>query len=211
MPAFYLKGTNAAEPYDSFAFRCLNLKRTVKTSKGTDPTAFQWIGSLEPNPSGTAWQIKTEAVRLVKAAARTDKTTKKVDVSIEIKIEATTLNDKDETSTTMVADKTLVFPGLVIDKETDPKKLAERMHISSAWFPSVPRSKTEQARCTAVKGCSGVSSLTITALVTEVGSGGDTFGAASKAVSDNSKAVNDAIAQALGGKSSGGTSAAKGK
>jgi hypothetical protein len=202
--------------YTTVAFHCLNLTRSIQnkdsTGQKTEP-AFVWTGRMVPNASGSAWKLKTEAVALRWAAARTSKDSGKVDVSVELKMEVTALNDKGETATTTVADKTLKFPGLKIDATADGRVVAKDMNVESSWFPAVPRSQKEIDQCEALgAGCNGVSSITITASVTETGSGGDAFGTLGKEISDNSKSFNDALSQALGGKSQSSTGgSSKGK
>jgi hypothetical protein len=196
--------------YNTLGFDCMSLVRTIKNGDSTTP-AFAWLGSLKPNSSGTAWKIHTENVNLYWAAARTSKDSQKVDVSLEIKIKATTLDDKGSTSTTTVADETLKFPGLKISAQGTSPTDVKTMNVESAWFPAIPRSQKEIDRCKVIEKCDGVSSVTVTVQVTETGSGGDSFGNLSKEVSDNAKSFNDAVNQALGGKaqSSGGTSKSK--
>jgi len=206
-PYYYDKGDEAAikeghDPYIEPAFNCIKLQRTV-LKDGKEEVALVWVGNLLRNESGTALQIRTEDLGFNQAAARTDKSNRMVDLSIEVKIDATILNDRNEIQTTTVADKTLAFPGSKIrgiKLETKPE---------SSWFPAIPRSQKEIDRCEKTS-CKGVSALTISVLVTEIGSGGDAFGELSKQIGDNKKTledtVNKALTNALSPKPTGGTS-----
>jgi len=204
-PSYY--GRVKEKEYSAIAFNCLRVMRTIKDGDKPEVTAFDWIATLVPNDSGTALAIRTDTIKLDRAAARTDQSSRKIDVSVEVKIDATTLNDKGDIVTSTIADKTLAFQGMKIEEPTTQV-------VTSSWFPAIPRSQAEMARCDALQpaasACKGVSPVSISVLVTEVGSGGDTFGDLSKQIGDNKKtledAVNKAVTNALTPQSSGGSS-----
>jgi hypothetical protein len=195
--AFYHRSTQGA--YDEQDFKCIEITRTFKSSTNLEPIAFQWIGELVPNDSRTAYFIRTVSLQLNQAAAKTDMASRKVDVSVEVKIDATTIGDKEEISTATVADKTLAYQGLVITPEKQAAVVDPAVkEVTSSWFPAFPRSDSEIKRCTALgKNCKGVTALNIAILVTEVGSGGDAFGTLGKQIDDNKKTLNDAISKAI--------------
>jgi hypothetical protein len=146
-------------------FDCLWLTRTVKQD-GQDVKALDWFGRLVTNPSRTAARLETEAVRLHRAAARTDAATRKVDVTVAVKIDATTLvNAQGKIATATVADKILAYPGLTtlgdsVPPAGTPPPPPMKRTVESSWFPSVQRTAAETKACddTACKGVSALSS-----------------------------------------------------
>jgi hypothetical protein len=197
----------SVNPYALSMFNCIRVIRTVKTPDDPEAKAFEWAAALIPNDSGTALRIESKSVKLGLAAARTDKASRRVDLTVEVKIDVTSINEKGAITTTTIGDKILVYPG-----QTLPVT-AERKPVLSSWFPAVPRSPIEISRCESLQtppACKGVSAVDVFVLVTEVGSGGDAFGQLGKEIDDNKKtltdAVNKAVSDALTPKPSGGSS-----
>lgn len=209
----YYYGRVAANDYSRLAFTCLLLTRTVADGAGPSADALRWVATLVPNDAGTAVRVETNVLQLQRAAARTDRKTRKVDVSIAVKIDATTLTDKGDITTSTVVDKTLAFAGVKLE---DAGRTA-----TSSWFPAIPRTRAEMVRCEeqhapgtpADSRCRGISAVTLSVLVTEVGSGGTAFGDLSKQIGDNRKTIEDtlgkALSDALTPAASGGTSKGK--
>jgi hypothetical protein len=190
-------GSATALKYSQASFNCLRLTRTIGEQEA--PTeALVWVGSLIPNDSGTALMLKTDSITLKRAAARTDKATRQVDVSVEIKIDATTLNEKGEIVTSTIANKVLAYPRLITPGDETATVQPVVRDVSSSWFAAVPRSQKEIDKCESLQEasppCGGVSPVTVSLLVTEVGSGGETFGNLAKQIDDNKKTLNDAVA-----------------
>ena len=90
---FYGEDPGAKGKYHQIQAQCMTLVRSIDVA-GKRESAFQWVGRLIGNDSGTAWKIHTDAVLLKKAAARTDRSSHKVDVKLEVKIEAMTVDEK---------------------------------------------------------------------------------------------------------------------
>ena len=93
LPYYYIRGTDNS--FQNPTLTCLRLTRTINDpATKKDVVAFEWVGKLVPNDSGTALSIQTVALNLNRAAARTDAKTRKVDITVEVKADATYLNDK---------------------------------------------------------------------------------------------------------------------
>lgn len=197
LPYFYPKG--APSP-----FNCLRVTRTFEVEEnGTkaEKDAMVWAGIFQPNDSGTALRVKTQRLRLLAAAARTGKNEGSVDLSLEIKIDAVAMNDKREIVSTTIADKVLKFPKFTIGSDMtflDQEDWSAQKAGTSSWFPALPRSTAEETKCDGLgNSCHGVTPVTIAVSWTEVGSGGDSFGALGKEIDDNKKTLNDAISKTI--------------
>ena len=195
LPSFYLKSNH----FKPNGYNCLGLWRTVKRAGQSErEAAFEWIAVLSPNDSGTALQIKTESIMLRFAAARTGSKSRKVDVTVEVKIDATTLNDKGDTVTTTIADKVLAYPGLTIPESIEALATPTASSVESSWFPAIPLSQKEIEKCNALHAnCAGASPVNVSVLVTETGSGGDDIGDLGKEIGDNKKTLSDAVSKAI--------------
>ncbi|MDF0673335.1 MAG: hypothetical protein P0120_03180 [Nitrospira sp.] len=206
LPEFYLKDRGSKQ-YTKPAYNCLRLIRIID-DKTTDSSsankktkrAFVWRAALIPNESGTALKIDTIDTKLSLAGARTDSASRKIDVSVEIKIDATTYNKQGDIVTTTIADKTLSYPGMTTP-ELNKEATFVASTVESSWFPPIPRSDAEIQKCEAIHSsggeCRGVSAITISALVTETGSGGDDFGTLGKQIDDNKKTLADALSTTI--------------
>jgi hypothetical protein len=193
--------------YSKGTFNCLRLQRTIRAD-GQEVVAFRWVGALVWNTSTTSLKVETEALEISRAAARTDKGSRKIDVTIEVKIDSTTHNERGDGITTTLADKTLAFPGAIIG-ETYPLGTDDTKVGTSSWFPEIPKGQQEIDRCGLLTACLGVTALNVSVMVAEVGSGGDSFGELGKQIDDNKKTMEDAVSKAidaLTSKSSGGSS-----
>ena len=206
-PPWAKRWFSTAPAYSVPVFNCLRLTRTI-TEAGQKTNALVWIGAVVPSGSGTALKAESRFLALPLAAARTDRATRAVEVSVELKLDATVANEKGQITTINVADKIIGHPDLHVRStyDPDPKKA-----YSSSWFPAIPKTPQEIAQCAALnEECAGVSAVSVSILVTEVGSGGEAFGELGKQIDDNKKtlsdAVNKAVTDALTEKPKGGSS-----
>ena len=202
--------------------RCITIKRTFEESQSSVFTAeevkmlnlaFMWGGQLQESKSGTAFKFRTDRIILRRAGARTDSDTRKVDVTVQLKIEAITTNEKGDFSSTAVADKVLSFPGLTTPeqgKPTSPRVFSVGQTGSgsdstgeSSWFPKIAFSQKDIEKCTSKLGRSvletkcPVTPVTISVLVTEAGSGSSDFGKLIKEIDDNKQTLSDSLGKAL--------------
>jgi hypothetical protein len=203
--------------------RCIMIKRTFEEGVSAEPIseeeakkhklAFWWAGQLLDVESGSASKFRTDKIMLRRAAAKTDSSTRKVDVTVELKIDAITTNDKGEAASTATADKILTFPGLTTpERKKDAQPLAfptaetgkgSNSSGESSWFPRVPYSQKDIDRCVGKAGAADLNTkclvvpVTISFLVTEAGSGSSDFGDLAKEIDDNKKTLGDALNKAL--------------
>ncbi|MBL1265811.1 hypothetical protein [Candidatus Methylomicrobium oryzae] len=177
-------GANANYIYNiKDPMNCIKITRTISPKNTNDdpPIAFEWVAGLEETSTNTeikALSLKPKWMILNKAAARTDSSSKKVDVSIEIKIDVTAENEKKSVVTSNFADKFINYSGSVIGYICAQK---EKCPESTSWFPAIPNGAF----------------VNISAVITEVGSGGESFGTLGKQIDDNKKTLNDAVAKVI--------------
>lgn len=191
VPFYYPKDPSGPSP-----FNCIRLQRTLPTAKGdARQLAFEWVGAIETTPSASAQRISTVGLRLARAAARTDRATRQVDVSVEVKVDAILLDKDGQPTSVSVTDKVLAYPSLVTPGDTGVPVSWSKPDVASSWFPAIPVSAKEAVACAAAASCKGVTAVTVFAQVTEVGTGGDDFGNLSKQIDDNKKTAIDAIVQ----------------
>jgi hypothetical protein len=213
-PFYY---TRDRDKYLQPSFDCVRLIRYIKEGDRDNALAFRWVGSLEPTASGSGLTVKTRELLLRRAAALTDEKTRKVDITVEIKIDVTTENDKGQITTANVGDKTLLYQGVQTPGQTstEPAPIEEALQVSSSWFPAIPRGQKEIDRCNSLgaEECKGVSAVNVAVQVTETGSGGDAFGTALKQFDDNKATLNtmvkDLVSGALTPTTGGGSSKSK--
>jgi hypothetical protein len=202
----------------SASFDCVHLIRSIteKGERGDEPVlAFETYVRIETAPGGQAQRLVPRSLTLARAAALTDRQSRKVDTSVEIKIDAIAGGEKI-IEKVAVADQTLKFAGLQTpggengkpnpsktiydcDAAIQATKDAKRCRNlpRSSWFPAIPKTAQDMSRCTKDPTCKGITPFTVSALVTETGSGGDDFGTLSKDIDDNKKTLNDAITSTI--------------
>jgi hypothetical protein len=196
-PYYYARSASSFAPYTVISVNCIRLTRYIKEGDQPNYPAFIWTASMEPTSSGSGLEIKTRQLRLARAGALTDEKTRKVDISVEVKIDATTINDNGQGVTTNVADKTLAYQGVQTPGQTASAVSDWPMPhlIETSWFPAIPRGQKEITQCNAlpIDSCGGVSAINIGVQVTETGSGATTFADATKQFDDNKSSVNSAV------------------
>ena len=98
----------------SASFDCVHLIRSIteKGERGDEPVlAFETYVRIETAPGGQAQRLVPRSLTLARAAALTDRQSRKVDTSVEIKIDAIAGGEKI-IEKVAVADQTLKFAGL---------------------------------------------------------------------------------------------------
>jgi hypothetical protein len=198
---------------NSLAYNCLEIIRTVTDGGKPNQDAFRFVASVIPSPNGSASVLRPELLRLTRAAAKTDNKSRKLDITVEVKIDAVSLGTKTEPVVTSIADKTLTFSGVVAPTTPDAAVDLTRgtdckgrpisneatggcLGNGTSWFVSIPKSSKERIACKP-NTCKGITPITVAVLVTETGAGADNFGAARSEIDDNKKTVNDAIQSAV--------------
>ena len=179
-------------------YNCLLMRRTLPDNQANQKVvAFEWFARLLRNVSGTAQRISTEKINLSRAAARTDQASRKIDVVVEVKIDVIVPDKTGEVVEKVLADKRLAYHGLTLPPDLTTPAKADNTGQESSWFAAIPQSKEEIAACNANLCCRGISPVSITVVVTEIGSGADSFGNLGKEVDDNRSTLSDAISNAI--------------
>jgi hypothetical protein len=189
-------------------FDCVHIRRTVKENN-SDQTAFEAYFALISDAGGTSQRLVPRSITLARAAALTDSSTKKVDVSVEVKIDVVSVGGKGATRITIVDQvmdfPTLTTPGAGADGAPNPPTTvydcdaaiagSPCQHFNgSGWVPAIPKSSTTEInRCKNDPKCKGVTPFYVAVSVTETGSGADAFGTLAADIDGNKNSVNSAI------------------
>ena len=189
-------------------FDCIHVYRTVKEKDNPKAPAFDAYVAIETDKSGISQRLVPRSVKLSRAAALTDNSTRKVDVSLELKIVALSAGEKGPTNATVV-DQVINYPGLLTPggnagitndaahiyacPPEKPNDEGCKRFVGSGWYPGIPKVQADIDRCNKDAGCKGVTQYQVSALVTETGSGADAFGTLGTTIDGNKAGLNSAL------------------
>ncbi len=195
----------AGDGYD-LAFDCIVLSQKTRDKEAGFDFAARFLPARDTTGTKTALRIVPSYYSLTRSTASTAKDIARVDVTVQIIVDAVATSEKDKSLIT-IADRTVSLLGVELPDppqgETDAvsPKIVEAKDLyaekaSSTWF-GVPSAAIDQDRCKKDTSCKGILPASVTVIVTETGTGSPDYGTASKEVGDTTKALSDGISKII--------------